>query len=118
MWVGDGLIPIVYAVANLTHTSISIPSGRLADRYGKEKISLIRYSAFLVARAIIPGNRENHLLGTAYGLCYLAVGVYYFLVNTLIRAIWEKRGLGVSSLYSGTLAILAIVATIAHQVSE
>ncbi|MBD3206045.1 MFS transporter [Candidatus Bathyarchaeota archaeon] len=59
MGVSEALIPIVYAVVNLTHTAIAIPAGRLSDRIGKERVLLIGYIAFMltaVLLAVAPSN--------------------------------------------------------------
>jgi MFS family permease len=141
MGVSDILIPVVYAVVNLTHTLIAIPAGRLADRIGKERVLTMGYGAFLftilllsnmpnavssayiiaaafgiymgivetVQRALIPGYVESNLKGTAYGVYYLVVGTCFFIANTVVGRLWETQGLGVSTLYSGALAALAIL---------
>jgi MFS family permease len=141
MGVSDALIPVVYAVVNLTHTLIAIPAGRLADRIGKERVLTMGYGTFLftililsnmpnavssayiiaaafgiymgivetVQRALIPGYVESNLKGTAYGVYYLVVGTCFFIANTVVGRLWETQGLGVSTLYSGALAALAIL---------
>lgn len=141
MGVGDALIPVVYAVVNVTHTMIAIPVGRLADRIGKEKVLTLGYGAFLVTtlllkslpcavssayiiaaafgiymgmvetvqRALIPGYVDSSLKGTAYGVYYLVVGTCFFIANTVVGRLWETQGLGVSTIYSGALASIAIL---------
>ena len=141
MGVGDALLPVVYAVVNVTHTIIAIPAGRLADRIGKERVLTMGYGAFLftilllsnlpnavssayviaaafgiymgivetVQRALIPGYVDNSLKGTAYGVYYLVVGTCFFIANTVVGRLWETQGLGVSTLYSGALASIAIL---------
>ena len=141
MGVSASLIPVVYAVVNVTHTIIAIPTGRLADRIGKEKVLTLGYGAFLVTtlllsslpssilsayiiaaafglymgmvetvqRALIPGYVDSSLKGTAYGIYYLVVGTCFFVANTVVGRLWESHGLGVSALYSGALALVAIL---------
>jgi MFS family permease len=62
-----------------------------------------------VQRALIPGYVESNLKGTAYGVYYLVVGTCFFIANTVVGRLWETQGLGVSTLYSGALAALAIL---------
>ena len=144
MGVGDALIPVVYAVVNVTHTVIAIPAGRLADRIGKERVLALGYGAFLVTtlllsslpclvssayiiaavfglymgmtetvqRALIPGYVDSGLKGTAYGVYYLVVGTCFFIANTVVGRLWEAQGLETSTLYSGALALIAILGMI------
>jgi hypothetical protein len=35
--IGKNIIPLIYAIINISHTAIGIPTGILADRIGKEK---------------------------------------------------------------------------------
>ena len=141
MGVNDALIPIVYAVVNITHTAIAIPAGRLSDRIGKEKVLLMGYIAFTatsillalapskvllayliaavfgvymgvvetVQRAMIPGYVESSIRGTAYGVYYLIVGICFFFANFVVGTLWETYGLLYSSIYSGALAVTAII---------
>ena len=141
MGVGDQLIPIVYAVVNVTHTIIAIPAGRLSDRIGKEKVLLMGYlafaatvallavapstvpSAYIIAavfgvymgivetiqRAMIPGYVDSSLRGTAYGVYYLVVGACFLFANSIVGTLWESYGLWYSSVYSGALALAAII---------
>ena len=44
---GQYMIPILYALINLAHTLIAIPSGILSDRIGREKVLVMGYGAFL-----------------------------------------------------------------------
>ena len=144
MGVGDALIPVVYAVVNLTHTVIAIPAGRLADRIGKERVLALGYGAFLITtlllsslpslvssayliaavfglymgmtetvqRALIPGYVDSGFKGTAYGVYYLVVGTCFFIANTVVGRLWEAKGLETSTLYSGALALIAILGMI------
>ena len=141
MGVNDALIPVVYAVVNVTHTLIAIPSGRLSDKIGKEKVLLMGYVAFVasvallavapsavisayiiaavfglyngivetVQRAMIPGYVDSSLRGTAYGVYYLVVGTCFFFANYIVGSLWEGYGLLYSSVYSGVLALVAII---------
>jgi MFS family permease len=141
MGVNDALVPIVYAVVNITHTAIAIPAGRLSDKIGKEKVLLLGYIAFTataallavsplnvpfayliaavfglymgvvetVQRAMIPKYVDSSLRGTAYGVYYLVVGLCFFFANSIVGSLWERWGLWASSLYSGGLAVIALI---------
>ena len=84
MGVGDALIPIVYVVVNVAHTVIAIPSGRLADRIGKEKVLAGGYGVFFVTAVLlffVPSS-----VSAAY-LIALIYGVYVGVVETVQRAL-------------------------------
>jgi MFS family permease len=65
-----------------------------------------------VQRALIPEYVDANLKGTAYGIYYLVVGSCFLVANTVVGWIWETRGLGVSTVYSGVLASTAIIGMI------
>ncbi|HKG87024.1 MAG TPA: hypothetical protein VKA95_01760 [Nitrososphaeraceae archaeon] len=56
--VEDTLIPIVYAVINISHTAIGIPSGLLADKIGKEKVLIIGFNEYGSSHLFIPDIRN------------------------------------------------------------
>ncbi len=60
-----------------------------------------------VQRALIPGYVEETMLGTAYGVYYLVVGLAFFVSNTMVGRLWESQGLWASSLYSVALTLAA-----------
>jgi MFS family permease len=63
--ISEGTIPIVYAIINVTHTAIGIPSGILADKIGKEKVLIIGYLVFGLSAlfmAILSGNSNYAFL--------------------------------------------------------
>jgi MFS family permease len=82
--IADSLIPLVYAVINIAHTAISIPSGFLADKVGREKVLIIGYLVFAVSTAlmlVISGN-------TFYAYILAAIfGLYVGISETVQRAI-------------------------------
>jgi MFS family permease len=104
--IGRDVIPLVYAVINISHTAIGIPTGVLADRIGKEKVLTIGYAVFAVSSSlmIIFAGRG---VGGAWGAnnflyaCILAavLGIYVGISETLQRAIIPKY---VSSELRGT----------------
>ncbi len=115
----DSLIPIVYAVVNLTHTAVAIPAGALSDRIGKEKVLILGYGAFLAASALIPTIPRIILAAYAIAATY---GIYIGIVETVQRALvpeYAEPGLrgtayGVYYLAVGTafFAANAIVGTL------
>ena len=85
--IADSLIPLVYAVINVAHTAISIPSGFLADRVGKEKVLMIGYSVFAVSTALMLLTSAN----TFYTYMLAAIfGLYMGISETVQRAIVPK----------------------------
>ena len=84
MGVGDALIPVVYAVVNVTHTVIAIPAGRLADRIGKERVLALGYSAFLVTTLLL--SSLPSLVSSAY-LIAAVFGLYMGMTETVQRAL-------------------------------
>ena len=47
------IIPLIYAIINISHTAIGIPTGILADRIGKEKVWTIGYAVFAVSSLLM-----------------------------------------------------------------
>jgi hypothetical protein len=62
-----------------------------------------------IQRALIPGYVESGLKGTAYGMYYLVVGISFFIANTVVGRLWATQGLAASTMYSGALALIAIL---------
>jgi MFS family permease len=93
----DSLIPIVYAVINISHTAVGIPSGLLADKIGKEKVLIIGYSTFIVTAVLMTIEVSKNFF---YPYIYAAVfGIYFGISDTVQRAIVPKY---VSSELRGT----------------
>jgi MFS family permease len=94
--VEKNLIPVVYAVINIAHTIIGIPSGLLADKIGKEKMLLIGYGVFglsSILMVILSGNAlYSYLLAGVFG-------VYMGISETVQRAVIPRY---VSSELRGT----------------
>lgn len=77
-------IPIVYAVINIAHTIIGIPSGILADKIGKEKVLLIGYAVFALSSVLMVILSGNAL----YAYLLAAVfGIYMGISETVQRAV-------------------------------
>jgi MFS family permease len=83
----DNLIPLVYAIINVAHTAIGIPSGILADKVGKEKVLIIGYSVFALSTALMLLFSEN----TFYAYILAAIfGLYMGISETVQRAVVPK----------------------------
>jgi MFS family permease len=82
--IADSLIPLVYAVINIAHTAISIPSGFLADKVGREKVLIIGYLVFAISTALMLLISTN----TFYAYILAAIfGLYVGISETVQRAI-------------------------------
>jgi MFS family permease len=82
--IDKSMIPLVYAVINIAHTVVGIPSGMLADRIGKEKMLVIGYSIFALSSLsmiMLSGNAlYAYVLATVFG-------VYMGISETVQRAV-------------------------------
>lgn len=85
--VEESMIPLVYALINVSHTAIGIPSGIVADRIGKEKMLAIGFGIFLISSilmVILSGNAlYAYLLAAVFGL-------YAGISETVQRAVIPK----------------------------
>jgi MFS family permease len=85
--INKNVIPLVYAVINISHTAIGIPSGILADKIGKEKVLTIGYAVFAVSSLLMVILTGDSL----YAYVLAAVfGLYTGVSETLQRAIIPK----------------------------
>jgi MFS family permease len=87
--VGKDIIPLVYAVINISHTVIGIPSGILADRIGKEKVLIIGYVFFAASSILMTvfrgrGGESSFLYAFVLATVF---GIYMGISETLQRAI-------------------------------
>lgn len=82
--VGDPLIPLVYALVNVTHTAVAIPAGALSDRIGKEKALVIGYGVFLAATLLLASSPKA--IPAAYAVAAV-FGAYMGIVETVQRAL-------------------------------
>lgn len=82
--VSDLLIPIVYAVVNVTHTVAAIPAGILADNIGKDKVLVLGYGIFLFTATLMLLSPLS--TGAAF-LIAAVFGVYFGIVETVQRAL-------------------------------
>ena len=96
--VDNDLIPIVYAVINISHTAIGIPSGILADKIGKEKVLIIGYSIFAVSTMLMAAISSAENSNYAFVLAAI-FGLYIGISETVQRAVVPRY---VSSELRGT----------------
>jgi len=82
--VSESLIPIVYAVINVTHTAVAIPAGLLSDRIGKEKVLITGYGTFLLSALLLTLPYSNFLYAFLIAAVY---GIYAGIVETVQRAL-------------------------------
>lgn len=82
--VAKNFIPLVYAVINIAHTAIGIPSGLLADRIGKEKVLILGYGVFLLSTILMIVLSGNSLYAYALAAVF---GVYIGISETVQRAV-------------------------------
>ena len=102
--VAKDVIPLVYAIINISHTAIGIPIGILADRIGKEKVLTIAYAVFVVSSSLMILFTGRAAYGAVNNLLYASVivavfGIYVGISETLQRAIIPRY---VSSELRGT----------------
>jgi len=83
----EAIIPIVYAVINITHVVIAIPSGMLSDKIGREKVLIIGYGTFLLSALLL----SQRISSSSYiFLVALIYGLYMGIGETIQRAMVPK----------------------------
>lgn len=81
--VQQNTVPLVYAAINIAHTAVAFPSGKLADRIGREKVLVIGYGIFAASAAMLIMS-----YGAAYAyLVTIVYGAYAGIAETLQRAV-------------------------------
>lgn len=116
------MIPLAYALYNLTQSAFAIPIGKMADRFGKGTLLSIVYIAFglgalamsigstygawigfgiygffaggfnALAKAIISDTAPQELKATAYGIYYTAIGIMTFISLSGAGWLWDHYG--------------------------
>jgi len=82
--VSEALIPLVYAMLNVAHTMIAIPSGFLSDKIGREKVLIMGYGIFLMSALLL----SAPFVGVVYAFFVAFVyGAYVGIVETVQRAL-------------------------------
>ena len=79
-----GLIPLVYAILNLSHALIGLPVGALMDRAGGRAALSLGYAAFMGASALAALGPREHLTALAIAALY---GLYVGVFDTVPRAL-------------------------------
>jgi len=73
----EAIIPLVYAIMNITHVVVAIPSGILSDRIGREKVLIIGYATFLLSSLLLSQRIVDPIhifpIALVYGL-YMGIG--------------------------------------------
>jgi MFS family permease len=78
----------VYAVINISHTAIGLPSGLHADKIGKEKVLIIGYSTLVVTTLLMVMEvSKNSLYPYIYAVVF---GLYLGISETVRRGIVPK----------------------------
>lgn len=104
--ISESTIPIVYAIINVTHTAMGIPSGVLADKIGKEKVMIIGYIIFALSAlfmALLSGNSYYaFLLAAIFGL-YIGISetVQRAVIPRYVRSELRGTAFGVYNLVLG-----------------
>lgn len=116
------MIPLAYALYNLTQSFFAIPIGKMADRFGKPVLLAAVYGAFglgalmmsqgtvlgtwigfaiygffaggfnALAKAIISDTAPKELKATAYGIYYTSVGVATLISLSAAGWLWDHYG--------------------------
>lgn len=130
------IIPLAYALYNLTQSFFAIPIGKLADKFGKAALLCFVYMAFglgaiamssgsvlgvwigfaiygffaggfnSLAKAIISDTAPYDLKATAYGVYYTSVGIATLISLSVAGLIWDSYG---STLLFHIASISAVV---------
>jgi MFS family permease len=61
-----------------------------------------------VQRALVPEYVDRRLVGTAYGIYYLIVGLAFFVSNAAVGSLWEYFGSSMAVIYSIVTSVVAI----------
>ncbi|MDW8048518.1 MAG: MFS transporter [Nitrososphaerota archaeon] len=62
-----------------------------------------------VQRAMVPEYVDRELIGTAYGVYYLVVGIAMLFANTIFGSLWLQFGSRSAALYSISFALFAMI---------
>jgi MFS family permease len=134
------MIPLAYALYNLTQSAFAIPIGKAADRFGKPTLLAFIYLAFglgalamasgsiwgvwlgfgiygffaggfnALAKAIISDTAPAELKATAYGVYYTAVGIMTFTSLACAGWLWDHYGNNIPFLIASVSALVLAIA--------
>ncbi len=82
--VESGTIPLVYATLNVATVAAGLPSGVLADRYGRDKVLVVGFGLF--SAASLAGQLANQGALLAFPIAFI-YGAYLGISETLQRAV-------------------------------
>jgi MFS family permease len=86
--VEQNFVPIIYAIINITHTAIGIPSGILSVRIRKEKVLIIGFILFAISALFMYFSEKINII---YILSIsLVYGLYVGISETVQRALISK----------------------------
>jgi MFS family permease len=98
----DGLIPALYMTMNISYALLSYPAGRLADRFGKARITFAGYLLYAALYALFAVEAKRSALWILFPLqgIYLAFtdGVGTAYLATLLPA--ERRATGFAAYHT------------------
>ena len=81
-------IPLLFALVNIAHVIVAIPSGLLADKIGREKMLFFGYIVFLAVSLTIFFGSKSYFVALAAAVLF---GLYQGIVNTVTRAMIPKH---------------------------
>ena len=80
-------IPLLFALVNIAHVVVAIPSGLLADKIGRERMLFLGYSVFLLVTLAIFIGPASYFVALGVAVLF---GLYQGIVNTVTRAMIPK----------------------------
>jgi len=85
--ISSEFIPLLFALVNVAHVAVAIPTGLLADRVGKERMLFVGYSVFLAVTLAIFIGPSSWIVALGVAVLF---GLYQGIVNTVTRALIPK----------------------------
>lgn len=112
MGISEVLFPLFYVLINVSHTIVGIPTGYLADKFGKEITILLGYTTFLITCLLCLSDITGILFAVLIALIY---GIYIGIIETSQRAVIPEyvpenlrgSGYGVYYLLIGISSLIA-----------
>jgi len=97
----ERMLAVGYGLLAATNAVMLFPSGGIV----KALIASCAFGLYLgavetVQRAVIPRYVDARLRGTAYGVYYLTIGVFYLVANTSVGLLWDNLGSAAAFTYS------------------
>lgn len=83
----ESSIPLVYAMINIAHAAVGVPSGIIADRIGREKVLILGYGILLISSFLMVLFSSNFIFAFVLASVY---GIYVGITETVQRAIIPK----------------------------